>query len=190
MVRARTPRPAWIAAGLAALAAGGPDSVRVESLAQALSVTKGGFYGYFTDRNALLEEMLDTWESRSVVEVLETVEREGGTALARARRAADLTFCPDLLPIDLAIRDWARRDAAVAERLRRVDNERMGYLRSLFGGADSDETDIEARCLLAFSAAIASDLIMADHPRHTRDEVVDHAARLLFAGAADGDEDA
>ena len=35
-------------------------------------------------------------------------------------RAGVLTFSGDrLLPIDLAIRDWARRDRAVAERLRR-----------------------------------------------------------------------
>jgi hypothetical protein len=26
---------------------------------------------------------------------------------------------------DLAVRDWARRDPAVAERLRRIDNRRM-----------------------------------------------------------------
>jgi len=182
MATARTPRTAWIDAGLAALAAGGPDSVRIESLARALGVTKGGFYGYFADRNALLTEMLDAWESRSVAQVLERVEREGGGAVARARRAAELTFSPELLPIDLAIRDWARRDAEVAARLRRVDNQRMDYLRSHVAGVFPDEGDLEARCLLAFSAAIASDLIVADHPHHTRDEVVDLATRLLFPG--------
>ena len=30
--------------------AGGPDAVRIESLAKALGVTKGSFYGYFEDR--------------------------------------------------------------------------------------------------------------------------------------------
>ena len=44
MAVARTPRTAWVDAGLRALADGGPDSVRVESLAKALGVTKGGFY--------------------------------------------------------------------------------------------------------------------------------------------------
>ncbi|WP_246083372.1 hypothetical protein [Nonomuraea diastatica] len=43
-----------------------------------------------------------------------------------------LTFSEDrLLPIDLAVRDWARRDEAVAERLRRVDNRRMALRRRL-----------------------------------------------------------
>ncbi|PSL07036.1 TetR family transcriptional regulator [Haloactinopolyspora alba] len=187
MATARTPRGAWIDAGLAALAAGGPDAVRIETLARTLGVTKGGFYGYFADRTALLEEMLQTWERRSVDDVLDSVEREGGSALTRAQRAADLTFSDALLPIDRAIRDWARRDAAVAERLRRVDNQRMDYLRSLFAGTGSDPAELEARCLLAFSAAVAGDLILADHPHQTRNEVLELAASVLFARPAEGE---
>ena len=152
----RTPRSSWIEEGLRALAAGGPDAVRVEALAQALGVTKGGFYGYFADRNALLAEMLDTWERRSIDDVLERVERHGGDVRAKIRRAGALTFSGELLPIDLAIRDWSRRDPAVAERLRRVDNRRMDYLRLLFGAICRDEDEVEARSMLAFSQSSAS----------------------------------
>src|SRR5215472_6718667 len=123
----RTPRSRWIEEGLRALAAGGPDAVRVEALAQALGVTKGGFYGHFADRGALLGEMLGTWERKATDEVLERAERRGGGARARLRRAGALTFSAELLPVDLAVRDWSRRDPA-AGRLRRVDNRRMDYL--------------------------------------------------------------
>jgi AcrR family transcriptional regulator len=40
----RTLRSSWIEEGLRALAAGGPDAVRIEPLARALGVTRGGFY--------------------------------------------------------------------------------------------------------------------------------------------------
>ena len=73
----RTPRASWIEEGLRALAAGGPDAVRIELLAQALGVTRGGFYWHFDDRRALLEEILDAWERASVDEVIERVESEG-----------------------------------------------------------------------------------------------------------------
>ena len=146
----RTPRSKWIEEGLRALAAGGPDAVRVEVLAQALGVTKGGFYGHFADRNALLEAMLDSWERMTIDEVLERVERKGGDVRAKVRLAGALTFSRELLPIDLAIRDWARRDQAVAERLRRVDNRRMDYLRLLFGAICSDQDEVEARSTLTF----------------------------------------
>ena len=88
----RTPRRTWIDEGLRALAAGGPDAVRIEPLAQALGVTRGGFYWHFADRRALLDEMLDAWERASTEEVIERVESRGGDAKVKLRRAGALTF--------------------------------------------------------------------------------------------------
>ena len=177
----RTPRGSWIDAGLRALAAGGPEAVRIELLAQELGVTRGGFYWYFEGRKAFLEEMLDTWERGSTDETLERVEREGGDAREKVRRAGMLTFSRELLPIDLAVRDWARRDRSVAERLRRVDNRRMAYLRSLVSTFCSDADDVEARCLLAFSLAIGNHFVAADHDGRTRNEVIERAIAQLLA---------
>ena len=170
----RTPRSRWVEAGLGALAVGGPDSVRIEPLAQALGVTKGGFYWHFDDRRALLEEMLDTWERVMLDEVIESVESEAGDARARLRRLFALAASSgELLRIDLAVRDWARRDQTVAERLRRVDNSRMDYMRSLFGDFCPDEDDVEARCVLAFSLWIGNHFMAADHGARSRAEVLE-----------------
>src|SRR6266542_708937 len=136
----RTPRSRWIEEGLLALAAGGPDAVRVEALAQVLGVTKGGFYGHFADRNALLEEMLDSWERLSTDEVLER-----------------------------------------AERLRRVDNRRMDYLRLLFGTICRDEDEAEARSVLAFSLVIGHHFMAADHGARSHADMLEQAARWLLA---------
>ena len=177
----RTPRSRWIEEGLRALAAGGPDAVRIEPLARALGVTRGGFYWHFDDRRALLEEMLDSWERASTDETLARVEREGGDARAKLRRAGALTFSDWLLPIDLAVRDWSRREPTVAERLRRVDNRRMEYLRSLFGAFCPDEDEVEARSMLAFSLGIGNHLMAADHGPRSRAEVLELAASRLLA---------
>ena len=186
----RTPRDRWIEAGLAALAEGGAAAVRIEALAKALGVTKGGFYGYFPDRSALLREMLDTWERESVDDVLRQIEQAGGDLLDQARLAGQLTFSSErLFPIDLAVRDWARRDPVVAERLRRVDNRRMQLLRDAIGTVCSDPAEVEARSLLAFALAIATHLIAVDHPGSTRAEVNTRASALLLnrpAGWASG----
>jgi AcrR family transcriptional regulator len=182
--RIRTTRERWIEEGLRALALAGPDAVRVEALAKALGVTKGGFYGHFADRAELLRGMLDTWERESTDEVLARVEREGGDVRARFRRAGALTFSVDrLLPIDLAIRDWARRDPAVADRLRRVDNRRMEYLRSVFAQVhpEDDADSIEARSMLAFSLLIGDHFMAADHDGRRRADVLERAAQLLEA---------
>ncbi len=178
----RTPRTGWIDEGLRALADGGPDAVRIEPLAQALGVTKGGFYWHFEDRHSLLHEMLDTWERLMVDEVIERIERHRGDARAKLLRLFALaSSIGELLKVELAIRDWARRDHAVAKRLRRVDNRRMEYMRSLFGAFCADKDDVEVRCLFAFSVFIGSHFIAADHGPRSRAEVSELALRQLLA---------
>lgn len=177
----RTPRTSWIEAGLRALAAGGPDAVRIDVLAQELGVTRGGFYWYFGSREVFLEEMLDEWERRCTDTTLEQVESEGGDARQKVWRAGVLTFSKDLLPIDLAVRDWARRDRAVAKRLRRVDNRRIDYLRTLIGSFCSDDDEVEARSLLAFALAIGNHFIAAEHGGRSRKQVLELAKNHLLA---------
>jgi AcrR family transcriptional regulator len=184
MALLRTPRSSWVQAGLAALAAGGPDAVRVEALAQSLGVSKGGFYGQFGDRRELLTQMLDTWEATVLDEVVAHVESAGGDSRAKLWRLFTLASSgPDsdqLLTTELAIRDWARRDPTVAERLRRVDDRRMAYMRSLFAGLCADEGEVEARCLLAFTLFIGSHYVVVDHGSLSRAEALELALRHLL----------
>ena len=170
----RTPSSKWIEVGLRGLASGGPDAVRVEQLAQALGVTKGSFYRHFDDRGALLEGMLDTWERLTVDEVIERVEREGGDARAKLGRLFALPSIRgrQLLKIELAIRDWARRDKAVAKRLTRIDNRRMDYMRAQFGAFCPDEAEVEFRCMVAFSLWIGNRFMAADHGERSRGDVM------------------
>ncbi|ADB32632.1 transcriptional regulator, TetR family [Kribbella flavida DSM 17836] len=180
----RTPRGRWIEQGLRMLAAGGPEAVRIEPIAQALGVTKGGFYGYFKNRDALLTEILDTWERETTEALIERVESEGGDARTRLDRLFTLVAAPDV-PVtgtaaDLAIRDWARRDEQVARRLQRVDDRRMDYLRLLFGGICEDEEDVEVRSLLAFTLRIGNSLVAARHGERTRADVLELTRQWLL----------
>src|SRR5579859_3809400 len=92
MAVSRTPRGRWVEEGLRALGDGGLDAVRIEPLAQAIGVTKGGFYWHFADREALLNEVLDAWERANLEDVIEAVERGGGDARVRLRRLFGLAF--------------------------------------------------------------------------------------------------
>jgi len=154
--------------------------VRVEQLARELGVTKGGFYWQFNDRGTLLGEMLDTWERLLVDEVIEEIETRGGDARTKLRRLFALAS-DETVSIDLAVRDWARRDKTVATRLRRVDNRRMDYMRSLFGAFCPDEDDVEVRCVLAFSLWIGNHFMAADHGARTRREVIKLIMKRLLA---------
>ncbi|MFE0171321.1 TetR/AcrR family transcriptional regulator [Streptomyces sp. NPDC059002] len=185
MAVARTPRHKWIDEGLHALARGGPDAVQIEALAKALGVSKGGFYGYFADRRTLLDEMLDRWEREVTEEVEARVEQQGGDAKDRLRHLFAIVDTGEGLDTDittdLAIRDWARRDPAVAARVRRVDNRHMDYLRSLYRAFCADETEVEARCLITFSLYIADRFLFADNGDRSRADVNERTTRWLLA---------
>jgi AcrR family transcriptional regulator len=184
MAHARTPRSAWIDEGLRTLATGGPEAVRVESLAKSLGVTKGGFYGYFADRAALLDDMLDAFECDGVDAIIELVDAPGGDARAKLKRLFALgtgDTVPELFAIELAIRDWARRDPAVAQRLRRIDHRRMEYMRSLFRDFCPDEGEVELRATLVGALYLVTHLGSTDHGERTHADVLNLALTRLLA---------
>jgi AcrR family transcriptional regulator len=182
MATSRTARTRWVDEGLRALAAGGPDNIRIETIARDLGVTKGGFYWHFDDRSALLDEVLDAWERLLVDEVIQRIEGKGGDARAKLRRLFAMAS-DEAVRIDLAVRDWARREPTVADRLRRVDNRRMDYMRSLFGAFCTDDNDVEVRCVLAFSLWIGNHFMAAEHGAHSRAHIIKLAIRWLLATA-------
>ena len=180
----RTTRDAWVEAGLRALAAGGPDAVRVETLATALNVTKGGFYHHFRDRQALLDAMLDSWDATLVDRVIESTDRDGGDGRARLRRLFSAANAgEDLLALELSVRDLVCRNRGVAERVRRVDNRRLGYLRPLFAEFCEDAADVEGRCLLVLTLFVGEALVSATHGRRTRPSAAAAAVRHLLRSA-------
>lgn len=177
----RTPRESWIQEGLRTLAAGGPDAVRVEPLAKALGVTKGGFYWHFRHRQALLDAMLGTWEETLVDQAIEEADRGGGSGRTRLRRLCALAGEREgILDLELSVRDWARRDAVVAERVTRVDNRRLAYVRPLFAEFCDDPADVEGRCLLVLTLLVGESLVTATHGRRTRASVTAAACRHLL----------
>ena len=183
MATVKTSVDAWFDAGLEALAGGGPDAVRIETLARSLGVTKGGFYWHFPDRPAFLDRMLDRWEQRAVENVIARLESHDASPRDRLRELFGLatTFVGEGgIAIELAVRDWARRDPAVAARLAGVDERRMGYLRALFRQLTVDPLEAEARCLVAYSLYIGTHFVAAGHPGHTRDAVMTRALEDLL----------
>ena len=168
----RTPRGAWVHAALQALAAGGPDAVRVETLTASLGVSKGGFYWHFADRQALIAEMLDTWEKTGTEGIIARVQSHPGDARAKLWKLFEITTSPEGLAVELAVRDWARRDGEVAGRLRRADNRRMDFVRSLFRPFCADEDDVEVRSMTSYWMVIGSYFVAADHGGKTRPEAL------------------
>ena len=128
----RTGPDAWIEAGIALLAEGGIDAVRVEPLAARLGVTKGSFYWHFKDRAALYAAILDHWRATSTADVITLLERQGGSAAERLRRLFATTVVDPRRPqLTTAIRAWARTDRLAAQAIAIADAERIAYVEGL-----------------------------------------------------------
>lgn len=122
----------WIIAGLAALADGGVESVRVERLAKRLGTTKGSFYWHFADRPALLAAMLEFWEREGTTDLIDHVADIADPAERLRWLAADAVMVlmrgVNVARSETAIRAWAAQDPVVGERFARVEAARIDFL--------------------------------------------------------------
>lgn len=180
---ARTTKEDWIEASIAALAQGGVDAIRVERLARTMGVTKGSFYWHFTDRPALLDAIVVAWETRGTEQIIVAVEQGGGDARTRMRALWAMTSDEGSFAAELALRDWGRREPTVAAVIQRVDDRRMGYVRSLLRELFPDSDEIEARAMLLYSLLVGNYFIAAKHGRRSRRRVLAEAVELLLAEA-------
>ncbi|WP_457663525.1 TetR/AcrR family transcriptional regulator [Sinorhizobium medicae] len=141
----------WVLAGLAALAEGGIDSVRVERLAKSLNVSKGSFYWHFSDRSDLLSALLDLWEKDFTAQVIANVASQPtprARLLALAEEALDASMDGvDVAQAEGAFSAWAVLDPAAAVRVRAIEAQRIGYLvRELsLMGADTAQAELLAK---------------------------------------------
>lgn len=155
-------RESWLSAAFTALAEGGAEQVRVELLAKRLKVTKGSFYWHFRDRMALLEAMLDGWRIGRIEAIKAQTRLDGGAPADRLRGVLSLYgggTNPRGMAIELAIRDWSRRDPRAAETVAEVDRERLRCVTDLYAGLGLPPEVALARAYLFYAFIFGEGLL-------------------------------
>jgi AcrR family transcriptional regulator len=142
-------RAEWLDLARDTLIRDGIEAVTIQRLSRALSVTRGGFYGYFGSRVGLLRTMLEDWRrvnTRALRRIAAPRRKDGRRQFAELVRmwVEDEDYRPQY---DSAIRDWARRSAEVARIVRQVDAERILLIARIFRnlGYRRAEAHIRAR---------------------------------------------
>lgn len=172
----------WLDTAFSALAEGGIDLVRVEALAKRLSVTKGGFYWHFRDRSELISTLLDRWRQGRIEAIVAQTRREGQPALNRLNGLLSLYLenaNPRGAAIELAVRDWARRDGEAAAAVAAVDLERLRCVSELFAALNVGPDEAFARAFLFYSFIFGQSLLVCDRTDPTFIRARDICARLL-----------
>ncbi len=153
-------RKDWIDAAIEMLAEDNVEALRVDTLAERLGVTKGSFYWHFKGREDLLFAALESWRLQMTSQIRSLIADTSGTPWERIERLLRIAISarPDVPggPFEVTLRDWARRDAKVAEIVREVDAARFDFAKQLYRDAGLKEADASDYAELHMAFVIGS----------------------------------
>ena len=144
----------WCSRALDILSREGHTLLRIEQISKSLGVSKGSFYWHFKDRNDFVISIAKYWATYSTSLVIEEVDQVHGDAKERLLAIMNVVFREDLGRYDLIMRAWAAKEPRVAVILKRVDAQRMAYVRSIFSemGFRGPQLDIRTRAFVCYMA--------------------------------------
>lgn len=188
--RIQLDREAWVSAATEVLAEEGIAGLRVEVLAKRLKVTKGSFYWHFQDRRDLLIAILQQWKEGRIRDIIKQTTAEKGKELAQIYHVIDVYSTNRSrrgMMIELAVRDWARRDAEAGAIVAEVDDVRLRCARGLFLACGVPIEEASSRCMLLYAYVFGVSLMIyekfdTDVARLKRD-IADLIARSSSASA-------
>ena len=189
--RTQLDREAWVNAAIEVLAEVGIAGLRVEVLAKRLKVTKGSFYWHFQDRRDLLISILGLWKEGRIRDIIKQTTAVPGKELAQIYHVIDVYSANRSrrgMMIELAVRDWARRDADAAAIVAEVDDVRLRCARDLFLACGVPMEEASSRCMLLYAYVFGVSLMSyekfdSDVARLKRD-IADLIARSCVGAAA------
>lgn len=145
----------WLLKALEIFIEEGIDAVRITRLAEELKVSRGSFYWHFSNREDLIEALVDYWEKRNtnaIVDSVSTAESlsEGIFRFFETCLNTQL-FDPRL---DLAIREWARRSEDIRQQLDSADQIRVQALTDFYQRFDYSMPEAFIRARVIYFAQI------------------------------------
>ncbi len=158
-------RSSWIAAATEVLADEGIAGLRVEVLAKRLKVTKGSFYWHFQDRRDLLMALLSQWKDGRLRDIVKQTRAQPGRELEQIYHVIDVYSASKSrrgILIELAVRDWARRDAEAEAIVAEVDDVRLRCARELFLACGVPMDEASSRCMLLYAYVFGISLMIYD----------------------------
>jgi AcrR family transcriptional regulator len=131
---ARLDRQAWIDAAYRILVEKGVEQVRILPLARRLGVTRGSFYWHFTGRQNLLDALVELWEAKNTRAVIEAATCPARDLPERFLHIARCWLDQSIYDprLDIALRDWSRRDRRILALVHKADEVRIAAFARFF----------------------------------------------------------
>ena len=166
--RQRATEDVWLDAAYEVLTESGVEAVKIMPLAKRLGLTRTGFYWHFKDRDALLEAMIRRWEDRNTGNLVARCEAYADSICEAMFNLFDCWLDEGLFDarLDLAIRNWARNDAALQARLDRADTRRIEAVAAMFRrfGVSAAQAEVRSLTVIYTQIGYISMQIAEDRP--------------------------
>ncbi len=141
-------RNQWLEKALDILAEKPSTKFRIDKLCADMGVTKGSFFWHFKSREDFLRSIVKYWGQWSTEQAINAVKNVEDDASARLLALMEYVTDNDIGRYDKLIRTWAYTDPVVAGLIRKIDNERLAFIRSLFSQIGFDGDELEMRALV------------------------------------------
>ena len=181
--RQRGSKDLWLDAAYEMLISEGIEAVKIMPLAKRLNLTRTGFYWFFKDLAELHAAMIERLQNRNTDALVAQCEKPADSLCAALFHVMDCWLDPALFDgrLDLAIRNWARNDAALLARVTAADSRRIEAVRDLFLRHGFAPEQAQVRALTVMLTQIGYSSMDITEPRAERLARVQHYVEL-FAG--------
>lgn len=135
----------WVKAALDVLTEQGIEGVRVDILARKLGVTKGSFYWHFSNRDALLDALAESWGETEGESFMAEVMASPGDPRSKLSMLGAIYLRENYPAYERAMRGWALTDPRAVAALKRAGHRTMRTLIHLYRELGFDAAEAEFR---------------------------------------------
>lgn len=162
-------RQDWVDYGFWLLGESGADAVRIERLCVGLNVTRGSFYWHFKSRADFLHQIVRHWQYKETQTIIDEIEAQTSSPAANVKRLFERANAGTVnFRAELAVRQWAIKDDAIAQVVRAVDQSRLDFVDRQFRAMGFPEAETRMRSRLMYSLIFGEALIQRPEPRYQR----------------------
>jgi len=156
----------WLDAAYGVLIESGVEAVKVMSLARTLDMSRTSFYWHFSDREALLDALVEKWKQRNSGNLIRQTEMYAETITEAILNLFDCWIDPELFDarMDFAIRSWAQTSTELKKILEQTDQERINAIQAMFSRFGFDQEQAEIRAHTVYYTQVGYISMMVDEP--------------------------
>jgi len=135
----------WLSRALDLIAESGKGVPSLEDLCKQLGVSRGSFYWHFKNRQDFLRCIAEYWVEYSVAEVVEKLNSFQGKAEDRMLKIIEAVILQSRGRHYLTMRFLAVTEPEVEKVLRKLDKQRLSFVKTVFYELGFRKSELEAR---------------------------------------------